>query len=95
MQLIMDGGQWKGKIQLLLPREVMTFLALALVADSSGKVRTGMGDLSRDTGLCKITLRRAIAKLGHLDVVKVESQERGPGAELRLTMLKKWITFEE
>jgi predicted transcriptional regulator len=103
VNVVIDPKRWFGVIKgervnllkTLGPREIKIFIALAFIADTQGKVITSMGELAWQSGLCKITIRRALLTLHRLGVVWVEEQGFGPGAATIVHIAKRFAKVEE
>ena len=88
VRLILDIIKWSKTVTDIVPRETHTFLTLALEADDQGKVCMKFKDLMDKTGLCKVTLRRALHDLNKKNLIWLDEQNHGPKADLKLIIPK-------
>ena len=95
MRIVLEEKSWKRVISKLKDRDIQMFMVLSLLVGNNEKAALPLPEIRDVSGVCMITVRRALHHLCELGLIKVEAQEFGPNARFIFSLNKKFVTFED
>ena len=92
MKVLFETGRWEAHLCTFRPSELVTLLALALVADRAPeRVEFRTGDLVAVTGLTRQTFQKCLRELAKRKVLQVLHCEAGAGGTTAVALSDRWI----